>query len=116
MTWGELSNMIRLIQLGRFDTPGLLAGATKPRVAFWSTTPEFYGIELLWRCAKCFTADGNSGPSLPANRPTADALCVSALLKNETIESIGYMKRDLELRILMQLPCNFNKLTPMEKN
>ena len=81
MTWGELSNMIRLIQLGRFDTPGLLAGATKPRVAFWSTTPEFYGIELLWRCAKCFTADGNSGPSLPVNNPTADAPCVVALLK-----------------------------------
>ena len=114
-TWGELSNLILLLQLGRFDTPGLLAGATKPRVAAWSTTPEFYGIELLWQCARCFTADVNSGPSLPANNPTTDALSVAELLKNNTIESTCYMKRDLELRTSMQLPGNFNKLTPMAK-
>ena len=52
MTWGELSNMIRLLQLDHFDATGLLAGATKPRVAAWSGSPEFHGIELLWQCAR----------------------------------------------------------------
>ena len=114
-TWGELSNLIRLLQLDHFDAPGLLAGATKPRVASWSTTPEFYGIDLLRQCVKCFTSDGNSGPSLLANNPTADALSAAALLKNKTVEPTGYMERDSELHTLMQLPGNFNKLTPMEK-
>ena len=95
--------------------PGLLAGETKPMVAAWPATPEFYGIELLWKCARFFTADGNSGPSLPANNPTADALSLAELLKNKTIESTCYMKRDLELRTSLQLPDNFKKLTPMAK-
>ena len=114
-TWGELPNMIRLLQLGHFDTPGLLAGATKPRVAAWSGTPEFYGIELIRQCARCFTADANSGPSLPENNPTFDAIRAAGLLKNKTVEAAGYMKRDIELRTFARLPVNFNKLTPTAK-
>ena len=52
MTRGELSNLIRHLQMGRFGATELLAGETKPRAAFWSATPEFYGVELLWQCAK----------------------------------------------------------------
>ena len=103
------------VTTGPLRRPGLLAGATKPRVAAWSGSPEFHGIELLWQCDRCFTADGNSGPSLTVNNPTTDAHCVVDLLKNKTIESTGYMKRDTGLRATMQLPDNFNKLTPMAK-
>ena len=81
----------------------------------WSGTPEFYGIGLLWRCARFLTADGNSGPSLPDNNPTIDALRAVDLLKNKTIEAAGYRKRDIELRTLMRHPDNFSKLTPMAK-
>ena len=38
-----------------------------------------------------------------------------AILRNKTAESTGYTKRDSELLTLMQLPGNFNKLTPMAK-
>ena len=81
--------MIRLLQLEHFDAPWLLAGETKPRAAAWSKIPYYYGIELLWKCANCFAADGNSGPSLPVNSPTADALRVVALLNNKTTDPAG---------------------------
>ena len=61
--------------------PGILAGATNPRMASWSTSPEYYGIELLWLCAWFFTADGSSGPSLPARNPINDALRSAELKK-----------------------------------
>ena len=115
MTWGALMHLVRTVQLEFFDTPAILALATKPRVEAWASDPEFLGIDLLWQCAKCFTADGNSGPSTPDSNPTTDARKVVSMLKHKTIESTGYMKRDAELRTLMQLPGNFNKLTPMAK-
>ena len=108
--------MIRLLQLGLFDAPGPLDGATKPRVASWSTSPEYYGIEQLWQRAWCFTADGNSAHSLPARNPIADALRAAELLKNNrTIESTGYTKRDSELRTLTQIPDNFDNIAPIGK-
>ena len=64
---------------------------------------------------KCFTAYGNSGPSLPARNPTADSLSAVALRKNKTIDPTCYVKLGSELRTVMQLPGNFNKLTPMAK-
>ena len=83
-------------------------------VAAWSGTPEARGIELLWKRARCFAADGDSGPSLPANNPTADALFAVELLRNRAADPAGYMIRDIELRTMMRLPGKFNKLTPME--
>ena len=87
MTWGDLSTTIRLLQLERLDTHWLLAGATKSRLATWSAIPDYYGIEFLLQCGKCFDSDGNSGPSTPAHRPTADPLRAAELLKSKTTES-----------------------------
>ena len=66
------------------DAPGLLAGATNPRMASWSTSPEYCGIELLWQCAWRFPAYGNSGHSLPAISPIDDALRATELQKIKT--------------------------------
>ena len=107
--------MVRHLQHGNFDDPWLLSDATKTRLATWSTTPEFRGIELLWQCAKCFKTDGNSDSSTPVNNPKTDALRVAELLRSKTIENTCYARRDTELRTLMQLPDNYNKLTPMAK-
>ena len=107
--------MVRRLQLGNFDAPGALAWATITRVATWSTTPGFCGVELLWQWAKCITPDGNSGPSPPDGNPTTDAIHAIELLKNKTIAPDGYEKRDSELRTLIQLPDNYTKLTPMTK-
>ena len=115
MTWGALTHLVRTVQLEFFDTPAILALAAKLRVEAWSSDPEFQGIDLLWQCAKCFAADGNSGPSTPGPNPTTETRKVASTLKHKTIESTGYMKSDTELRTLMQLPGNFNKLTPMAK-
>ena len=115
MTWGNLTHLVRTVQLEFFDTPAILATATKPRVEAWASDPEFYGISLLWQCAKCFTADGNSGPVTPGVDPTTEARKIVTMIKHKTIDSTGYKKRDTELRALLQLPDNFDRLTPMAK-
>ena len=106
---------MRTVQLEFFDTPAILAQATKPRVEEWASDPEFHGIALLWKCAKCFADDGNSGPSTPDSNPTTEARKAVSMLKHKTIESTGFTKRDSELRTLVQLPGNFDRLTPMAK-
>ena len=80
-----------------------------------SAIPDYYGIEMIWQCAKCFAADGNSGPSTPEDQPTAGAHRAVGLLKNKTTESTSYAKHNSELRTLMQLPGNFSILTHMAK-
>ena len=85
-------------------TTSTTAGSTKTRLPTWSTTPEFRGIGILWKCAKCFTTDGNSGPLTPVGNPKTDALRVAELLKTKTVENTGYAKRDAEVRTLMQPP------------
>ena len=54
-------------------------------------------------------------PSPPVGNPTTHDIRVAELIKNKTTESTGYEKRDSELRTLMKLPGNYNKLTPMSK-
>ena len=115
ITWCPLATMARHIQLENLDRPWLLAGATKTRATNWTTSPEFCGVELLWRCANCFTSDANSFPSPTVGNPTTDAIRVVGLLKNKTVETTGYAKRDSALRTLTPLQENYTELTPMEK-
>ena len=48
LTRGELTTIVRRLELGNFDATWLLAGTSKTRAANWATTPEFSGADLLW--------------------------------------------------------------------
>ena len=115
MTWGHLTHLVRTVQIEFFDTPANLATATKPRVEAWASDPEFDGISLLWQCTRCFTADGNSGQVTPTSDPTIEGRRIVAMIKHKTIDQTEYMKRDTELRSLLQLPDTFERLTPLAK-
>ena len=115
MAWGNLTDLVRTVQIEFFDTPAILAMAAKPRVEAWASDPEFYGISLLWQCAKCFAADGKSGPITPGSDPAVEGQRIVATIKRKTIDRTGYMKRDNGLRSLIQLPDTFDRLTPLGK-
>ena len=83
LLWNELTTTVRHLQLENFDIPWRLDGAAKTRLDSRPATSEFRRIEDLWKCAKCFTTDGNSGPATPVNIPKTDGLRVAELLKTK---------------------------------
>ena len=103
------------LQLGNFDTPWILEGATKIRVATWSPTQPLRGVELLWRFAKWSAAVGNSGPSQPVTNPVNDVPPPARHRTSSKQNHRIYWANQTRLRNLTQLPGNFDKLTPMAK-
>ena len=116
VSWDDLIETVSALRTHDIDTPWDLAGVPKPRIeslALMNKKTE--RLHILWQAAKCFIEENKPPGSDNRVYSDNDALDVVKSIRAEIIDNTPCAIEDRRLRGLLDLPPNFDRLTPMGK-